>query len=193
MAKPTLILASQSPRRKDILSLMQIPFETLAVDTEEIIDPSLSLEDNITKIALAKAEAAAAVIAGDKRKAVILAADTVVAKGNQILGKPSGFDDAFNVLKSLQNRSHRVYTGFVLLFGEKTYTECVVTTVEFEPMSDSEIQRYLLSIKPYDKAGAYGIQDPLMACYIKRIEGCYYNVVGLPLSRVSKALKPLLC
>ncbi len=193
MAKPTLILASQSPRRKDILSLMQIPFETLAVDTEEIIDPSLSLEDNITKIALAKAEAAAAVIAGDKRKSVILAADTVVAKGNQILGKPSGFDDAFNMLKSLQNRSHRVYTGFVLLFGEKTYTECVVTTVEFEPMSDSEIQRYLLSVKPYDKAGAYGIQDPLMACYIKRIEGCYYNVVGLPLSRVSKALKPLLC
>ncbi len=193
MAKPTLILASQSPRRKDILSLMQIPFETLAVDTEEIVDPLLSLEDNITKIALTKAEAAALVIAGDKRKAVILAADTVVAKGNQILGKPAGFDEAFNMLKSLQNRSHRVYTGFVLLFGEKTYTECVVTTVEFEPMSDSEIQRYLLSVKPYDKAGAYGIQDPLMACYIKRIEGCYYNVVGLPLSRVSKALKPLLC
>ena len=193
MAKPTLILASQSPRRKDILSLMQIPFETLAVDTEEIIDPGLSLEDNITRIDLVKAEAAAAVIAGDKRKAVILAADTVVAKGNQILGKPSGFDEAFNMLKSLQNRSHRVYTGFVLLFGEKTYTECVVTTVEFEPMSDSEIQRYLLSVKPYDKAGAYGIQDPLMACYIKRIEGCYYNVVGLPLSRVNKALKPLLC
>ena len=193
MAKPTLILASQSPRRKEILSLMQIPFETLAVDTEEIIDPALSLEDNITKIALVKAEAAAALIAADKRKAVILAADTVVAKGNQILGKPSGFDEAFNMLKSLQNRSHRVYTGFVLLFGEKTYTECVVTTVEFEPMSDSEIQRYLLSVKPYDKAGAYGIQDPLMACYIKRIEGCYYNVVGLPLSRVNKALKPLLC
>jgi septum formation protein len=193
MAKPTLILASQSPRRKDILSLMQIPFETLAVDTEEILDPSLSLEDNITRIALAKAEAAAAVIADDCRKAVILAADTVVVKGNQILGKPAGFDEAFIMLKSLQNRSHRVYTGFVLLFGEKTYTECVATTVEFEPMSDNEIHRYLLSVKPYDKAGAYGIQDPLMACYIKRIEGCYYNVVGLPLSRVSKALKPLLC
>jgi septum formation protein len=193
MAKPTLILASQSPRRKDILSLMQIPFETLAVDTEEISDPSLSLEDNITRIALAKAEAAAAVIADDGRKAVILAADTVVVKGNQILGKPAGFDDAFIMLKSLQNRSHRVYTGFVLLFGEKTYTECVATTVEFEPMSDNEIHRYLLSVKPYDKAGAYGIQDPLMACYIKRIEGCYYNVVGLPLSRVCKVLKPLLC
>ncbi|MEI8186938.1 MAG: Maf family protein [Chlorobiaceae bacterium] len=193
MAKPTLILASQSPRRKDILSLMQIPFETLAVETEEIFDPFLSLEENVTKIAAAKAEATAALIAGDSRRTVILAADTVVAKGNQILGKPAGFDEAFLMLKSLQNRSHRVYTGFVLLFGEKSYTECVVTTVEFEPMSDHEIKRYLLSVKPYDKAGSYGIQDPLMACHIKRIEGCYYNVVGLPLSRVWKALKPLLC
>jgi septum formation protein len=193
MAKPKLILASQSPRRKELLSLMQIPFETVAVETEEVIDPTCSIEDNVTKIALAKAEATASLIAGHKRKTIILGADTVVTKGNQILGKPAGFDEAFMMLKSLQNRSHRVYTGFVLLFGEKAYTECVTTTVEFEPMSDNEIQRYLLSVKPYDKAGAYGIQDPLMACYIKRIEGCYYNVVGLPLSRVSKALKPLLC
>ena len=193
MAKPTLILASQSPRRKDILSLMQIPFETVAVETEEIFDPSYSIEQNVTAIALTKAEATAAQISGHKRKTVILSADTVVAIGNQILGKPAGFDEAFIMLKSLQNRSHRVYTGFVLLFGEKSYTECVATTVEFEPMSDNEIQRYLLSVKPYDKAGAYGIQDPLMSCYIKRIEGCYYNVVGLPLSRVCKALKPLLC
>ena len=193
MAKPTLILASQSPRRKDILSLMQIPFETVAVETEEIFDPACSLEQNVTTIALAKAEATAALISSHKGKTVILAADTVVAKGNQILGKPAGFDDAFMMLKSLQNRSHRVYTGFVLLFGDKRYTECVTTTVEFEPISDNDIRRYLLSVKPYDKAGAYGIQDPLMACYVKRIEGCYYNVVGLPLSRVCKALKPLLC
>ena len=193
MSKSTLILASQSPRRKDILSLMRVPFETVAVETEEIVDPECSLEDNITNIALEKAMAASRLITEKTRKTVILAADTVVTKGNQILGKPSGFDDAFMMLKSLQNRSHRVYTGFVLLFGENTYTECVSTTVEFEPMSDNEIQRYLLSVKPYDKAGAYGIQDPLMACYIKRIEGCYYNVVGLPLSRVCKALKPLLC
>jgi len=171
---------------------MQISFETVAVETEEIIDTALSIEDNVTKIALLKAEATAALIAQHNRKTVILAADTVVTKGNQILGKPSGFDDAFMMLKSLQNRSHRVYTGFVLLFGDKSYTECVSTTVEFEPISDNEIKRYLLSVKPYDKAGAYGIQDPLMACYIKRIEGCYYNVVGLPLSRVCKALKPLL-
>ena len=96
------------------------------------------------------------------------------------------------MLKSLQNRSHRVYTGFVLLCGNKTHTECVATTVEFEPMTDNEIKRYILSEKPYDKAGSYGIQDPLMACHVKRIDGCYYNVVGLPLSRVCKALKAFL-
>ncbi len=193
MAKPALILASQSPRRQQILSLMKIPFETLSVETDELIDSSCSLEDNVTKIALAKAEATAALVKNQNRKTVILGADTLVTKGNQILGKPADFDEAFMMLKNLQNRSHRVYTGFVLLFGDNTYTECVSTTVEFEPMTDKEIQRYLLSVKPYDKAGAYGIQDPLMACFIKRIEGCYYNVVGLPLSRVYKALKPILC
>ncbi len=193
MAKPALILASQSPRRQQILSLMKIPFETLSVETDELIDSSCSLEDNVTKIALAKAEATAALVKNQNRKTIILGADTLVTKGNQILGKPADFDEAFMMLKNLQNRSHRVYTGFVLLFGDNTYTECVSTTVEFEPMTDKEIQRYLLSVKPYDKAGAYGIQDPLMACFIKRIEGCYYNVVGLPLSRVYKALKPILC
>lgn len=172
---------------------MKIPFETLSVETDELIDSSCSLEDNVTKIALAKAEATATFLKNQNRKTIILGADTLVTKGNQILGKPADFDEAFMMLKNLQNRSHRVYTGFVLLFGDNTYTECVSTTVEFEPMTDKEIQRYLLSVKPYDKAGAYGIQDPLMACFIKRIEGCYYNVVGLPLSRVYKALKPILC
>ncbi|MEI6758543.1 MAG: septum formation protein Maf [Chlorobium sp.] len=189
MDKPALILASQSPRRKEILALMQRPFETMAVETTESIDPSLSIEENVTTIAHKKAEAAAILLGKSVRNTIILAADTVVAKGNRILGKPVNFDDAFDMLKSLQNRSHRVYTGFVLLSGEKTHTECVTTSVEFDPMSDTEIKRYLLSEKPYDKAGAYGIQDPVMACHIKRIEGCYYNVVGLPLSRVCKALK----
>jgi septum formation protein len=190
MGKPTLILASQSPRRRDILSLTQLPFETVSVDTPEIFDPAVSIEENVTRLAYEKA--LAALTPGQGSNTIILAADTVVAKGNRIFGKPSGFDEAFSMLKSLQNRSHRVYTGFVLLSGNKTHTECVSTTVELEPISDHEIQRYLLSEKPYDKAGAYGIQDALMASYVKRIEGCYYNVVGLPLSRVWKALKAFL-
>ena len=189
MGKPALILASQSPRRRDILALMLLPFDTVAVTTNETIDPSHSIEENVTRIALEKAEAAKILLPDQGRDAIILAADTVVTKGNRIFGKPEGFDDAFSMLKSLQNRSHRVYTGFVLLYGNKTHTECVSTTVEFEPMSDNEIKLYLLSAKPYDKAGAYGIQDPLIACHVKRIEGCYYNVVGLPISRVCKSLK----
>ncbi|MEI7933987.1 MAG: Maf family protein [Chlorobiaceae bacterium] len=189
MGKPALILASQSPRRRDILALMLLPFETVAVLTNETLDPSRSIEENVTRIALEKAEAAKVLLPGQGRNTIILAADTVVAKGNRIFGKPAEFEEAFSMLKSLQNRSHRVYTGFVLLYGDKTHAECVSTTVEFEPMSDNEIKRYLLSEKPYDKAGAYGIQDPLIACHVRRIEGCYYNVVGLPISRVCKSLK----
>jgi septum formation protein len=192
MAKPPLILASQSPRRRDILSLTLIPFETMAIETDETLDHALSIEENVTKIAREKAEAAASTMPEKGKNTIILTADTVVAKGNRIYGKPAGFDEAFDMLKSLQNRSHRVYTGFVLLCCDKIHTECVTTTVELEPMSDNEIKRYILSEKPYDKAGSYGIQDPLMACHVRRIEGCYHNVVGLPLSRVCKALKTFL-
>ncbi|NTW70450.1 MAG: septum formation protein Maf [Chlorobiaceae bacterium] len=192
MAKPALVLASQSPRRRDILSLTLLPFETIGVETRETLDSTCSIEENVTRIAHEKAEAAMLLFPEQGCGTVILTADTVVAKGKRIYGKPSGFDEAFEMLKSLQNRSHRVYTGFVLLCGTKTHTECVTTTVEFDPMSDNEIKRYLLSEKPYDKAGSYGIQDPLMACHVRRIEGCYYNVVGLPLSRVCKALKAFL-
>jgi len=192
MTKPALILASQSPRRRDILSLTLLPFEIMAVETPEVLDPLCSIEENVTRISLEKAEAALLMRPKKGESIIILTADTVVAKGNRIYGKPAGFDEAFDMLKSLQNRSHRVYTGFVLLCGEKTHTECVTTTVEFEPMTDNEIKRYLLSEKPFDKAGAYGIQDPLLACHVRRIEGCYHNVVGLPLSRVCKALKTFL-
>ncbi len=173
--------------------MMLLPFETLAVKSEERIDPASSIEENVTRLAHEKAVAASAVVESrGKGHTIILAADTVVAKGSQILGKPAGYDEAFAMLKSLQNRTHRVSTGFVLLSLRKRHTECVTTSVEFEPMSDGEIERYLLSQKPYDKAGSYGIQDPLLACHVRRIEGCYYNVVGLPLSAVCKALKGFL-
>ncbi|MEI8032160.1 MAG: Maf family protein [Chlorobiaceae bacterium] len=189
MKQPSLVLASTSPRRQLLLALMQIPFETIGVDTEELFDSACSIEDNVTRIALEKSRAAETLLGGSGRRRIILSADTVVAKGSKVLGKPTGFDDAFAMLRSLQNRSHQVYTGFVLHSAAGTHTECVSTSVEFEPMSDKEITRYLLAVKPYDKAGAYGIQDPLMACHVRRIEGCYYNVVGLPLSRVCIAMK----
>ncbi|NTV99082.1 MAG: septum formation protein Maf [Chlorobiaceae bacterium] len=189
MQKPLLILASQSPRRQEILSLALIPFETVSVDTPELFVPGFSIEENVRRIALEKAEAAAATKSLLNRETIILTADTVVVRDGEVLGKPVGCSQALSMLQSLQNRMHTVCTGFALLSGEESYTECVTTSVEFLPMTDEEIMRYLDTVKPYDKAGSYGIQDPLMACHIKRIEGCYYNVVGLPLSSVCNALK----
>ncbi len=192
MSYPGLILASQSPRRQAILSLTLLPFETVSIDTPERFDETLSIEENVKRIALEKAEAAAAALPAEKRKKIILTADTIVVKNGKILGKPAGYNEAFEMLQNLQDSSHLVYTGFALLCGQTIHLECVSTTVEFEPMTGEEIKRYLDTVKPFDKAGGYGIQDPLMACHIRRISGCYYNVVGLPLARVCKALKPFL-
>jgi septum formation protein len=192
MQKPLLILASQSPRRREILSLAQLPFESVSIDTPERFNPDHSIEENVKRIALEKAVAAAGAPAIRDRGTIILAADTVVVKDGMVLGKPGGYKEAFSMLLSLQNSRHSVFTGFALLTPKSSCTECVMTSVEFEPMSHDEIKRYLDTVKPFDKAGSYGIQDPLMACHVKRIEGCYYNVVGLPLSSVCKALKPFL-
>jgi septum formation protein len=192
MSFPGLILASSSPRRQEILSLTLLPFETVSIDTPERFDINLSIEENVKRIALEKAEAAFAALPNEKKKMIILAADTIVVKDGQILGKPGGYREAIGMLESLQDSSHQVFTGFALLSGKKMHQECVSTTVEIEAMSSDEISHYLDTMKPFDKAGAYGIQDPLMACHIRCISGCYYNVVGLPLARVCKALKSFL-
>lgn len=190
MQRPILILASQSPRRQAILSLALLPFDTVAIDTPEKFSHELTIEENVMRIALEKAEAAAPALR--YREAIILTADTVVVRDAEVLGKPGGYEEAFTMLHSLQNRSHQVCTGFAILCGDKSYTECVTTSVEFDPMTSEDIIHYLETVKPYDKAGSYGIQDPLMACHVRRIEGCYYNVVGLPLSSVCRALKAFL-
>ncbi|NTW56026.1 MAG: septum formation protein Maf [Chlorobiaceae bacterium] len=188
MPNPLLILASQSPRRREILSLAMIPFETVHIDTPEIFDPGFSLDENVRRIALEKASAASHLFID--KEVLILAADTVVVLDGKVLGKPGNHDEAFWMLRSLQNRKHRVCTGFALLSADNSFAECVATEVEFEPMTADEITRYLDTVRPFDKAGSYGIQDPLMACHVRRIEGCYYNVVGLPLSSVCRAMKP---
>lgn len=189
MQRPSLILASRSPRRRTILSLSLIPFETFSIDTPEHFEPDVSIEENVRRIALEKAETAAAAPVFRNRETIILTADTVVVRDREVLGKPRDYREALSMLQSLQNRTHTVCTGFALFSSTKTYTECVSTSVEFLPMSECDIMRYLDTVKPYDKAGSYGIQDPLLACHVKRIEGCYYNVVGLPLSSVCKALE----
>lgn len=188
METPNLILASQSPRRRELLSLLAIPFTALAVDTDETFDPMKTIEENVRKIAMQKAEAARTDYKGPE-PAVIIGADTVVVHAESVLGKPSTYDDAFRMLRKLQNATHKVHTGFAVVSDSHRHSECVTTSVTFEPMNDGEIERYLEKMKPFDKAGSYGIQDPIMACYVRRIDGCYYNVVGLPVSRLCHTMK----
>jgi len=126
---------------------------------------------------------------GAHKNVMVIGADTVVALGSSVLGKPGSCEEAVHMLQKLQNTTHKVHTGFALLSSGNSYSECATTTVEFEPMSEHDIKRYLDRVKPFDKAGSYGIQDPLMACHVRRIDGCYYNVVGLPVSRLCLALK----
>jgi len=187
-----LILASQSPRRKELLSLTGIPFTTMPAETDEVFDPHLSVEENVAEIALRKATAAWNRLPEKRERRIVIGADTVVVKDGAVLGKPADYDDAVRMLQALQNSTHRVHTGFALLCASGAICECVSTTVEFEEMGEEQIRRYLDTVRPFDKAGSYGIQDPIMACHVKRIDGCYYNVVGLPVSRLCIALKRLI-
>jgi septum formation protein len=189
--QPRLILASQSPRRRELLALTGIPFETASVDIDETFDRSLSVEDNVTAISWHKAEAVRTSLNLPADETVVLGSDTTVLLDGDPLGKPVDYEHAFSMLYALQGRKHEVLTGFCILHGKEAILDFARTIVEFEPMSPEEIDRYIEIMKPYDKAGSYGIQDSLLACYIRRIDGCYYNVVGLPVSKVFAALKPL--
>ncbi|NTW52372.1 MAG: septum formation protein Maf [Chlorobiaceae bacterium] len=186
-----LILASGSPRRRELLSLTGIPFETASVEIDETFDPSLSVEQNVTEISRKKAEAVCRSLNLPTDEAVVLGSDTTVLLDSRPLGKPLDYEHAFSMLWALQGRTHEVLTGFCILHGTEALLGHARTIVEFEPMTPEEIDRYIDLMKPFDKAGAYGIQDPMLACFIRRIDGCYYNVVGLPLSKVYAALKPL--
>jgi len=119
----------------------------------------------------------------------VLAADTIVVLDGDVLNKPNDENHAFEMLSKLQGRTHEVFTGFVLMRGKEVVTDFERTAVTFSPMSAEEIRTYIRTAKPFDKAGAYGIQDDFGACFIERIEGCYYNVVGLPLAKLYKTLK----
>ena len=191
MPSPSIVLASQSPRRRELLELMQIPFTTLPAHIDETFDPALTISENIMVIAGKKARTAAQKLTKLANNTIVLGADTIVVYGEMPLGKPSGYDEAYVMLETLQGTAHEVMTGFALLHGTSCQTGCVTTRVEFSPMTEQEIKQYIDTQKPFDKAGAYGIQDPYMSCFIQRIEGCYYNVVGLPLSSIYAVMRQL--
>ncbi len=181
-----LVLASQSPRRKELLGLLGRDFITLPVDADETIPPGTPPAEAVEMLAQRKARMAASQRPGD----LIVAADTVVAIDGMILGKPHSAQEAAAMLKRLSGRLHSVYTGVCVRYGEKERSFVAHTQVEFYPMEEGEIRWYLETGEPFDKAGAYGIQG-YGAVFVKGIIGDYYNVMGLPIARLRRELESL--
>ena len=181
-----LILASSSPRRAEILRNAGYAFTVLHSAVDETPIPGETPQDLVQRLAFAKAELVAARAVGP---VIVIAADTVVVLEGNILGKPRTTEDARQMLERLSGRTHAVVTGVALIrlpdAGRRQFVE--VTQVHFNSMSSEEITQYLASGEPFDKAGAYGIQG-MAGRFIPRVEGCYFNVMGLPLSRLSRAL-----
>ena len=183
---PRIILASRSPRRKQLLEQIGIKkFDILVPQAEEDYDPALSPEEIVSSICRRKAEAALA-LSGDPA-AIIIAADTMVFLDGLRLGKPRDQVDAFAMLSVLSGRTHRVCTGVTLCRGEQVETQVETTAVTFRPLTQDEIWGYIRSGEPMDKAGAYGAQGKA-ALFVSRIEGDYFNVMGLPLYLLGKML-----
>ena len=182
-----LVLASRSPRRREILQQAGIPFVVRPFDVDGSPLPGESARDYVTRIAREKANAAAIrALHGE----IILAADTTVTIHGEILGKPSDAADARRMLRLLSGQRHEVLTGICLRTASRTIEDCAETSVWFAPLSPAEIEEYAAGGEPMDKAGAYAIQG-LASKFVERIEGCYFNVMGLPVSMVYRHLREL--
>lgn len=181
-----IILASQSPRRKQLLEWAEVPFEVKVANTDESYPEHLSPEYIAVHIARNKA---IAIQQSSDNNMSILAADTIVVLQNEIIGKPADRADAIDILSRLAGQHHKVITGVVILKGNEETSFADVTDVEFHPLTAAEIEFYVDKYQPYDKAGAYAIQEWIGVVGIKAIRGDFYNVMGLPVSRVVQALK----
>jgi septum formation protein len=184
-----IVLASASPRRAEILRNAGIPFETLAEIVDESLKPGELRADYVRRVALAKVRAAAGV-QRDPGESLFIGADTVVVANDEILGKPESADDARRMLRLLSGKIHEVHTGLAVIRRPGSAEAVVeeVTRVTFAVMSHDEIDAYIATNEPFDKAGAYGIQG-IGGRYVTRIEGCYFNVMGLPLARLWTLLR----
>jgi len=182
-----LILGSKSPRRQELLRGLGMEFEVRTMDTDESYPDSLAAHDVPEYIARLKANAFTNLAASD----TLITADTVVIVDGRIFGKPHTREEAFSMLRLLQNRSHQVITGVCIRQGVKTVSFSDETIVHLTPISDDEIYYYIDNYRPYDKAGAYGIQEWIGYVGVDRIEGSYFNVMGFPVHKVYKVLKEL--
>lgn len=181
-----LILASNSPRRAEILTKGGFSFEKRVADTDETLPDGILPAEAVEILAQRKGHAVFR--AADE---VVLAADTVVALDNRILGKPKDENDAKEMLRALAGRTHSVFTGVYITDGEREFLFHAETRVTFYPLTDAEVAAYVQSGEPMDKAGAYGIQGR-GALFVEKIDGDYLNVVGLPLAKTARILKEVL-
>ena len=179
-----IVLASGSPRRKQLLNMLGLEFTVCPAQGEEILPPQAGPEETVTALSRQKAAEVAGRFPPD---ALIIAADTIVWHDGKRLGKPKNAADAAEMLSGLSGANHRVYTGVTLQLGDRVLTQAEETTVSFRALTPAEIQAYIATGEPMDKAGAYGVQGK-GALLVERLEGDFFNVMGLPVLRLSRML-----
>ena len=180
-----IILASRSPRRQELLKLLGVDFTIHTADIDETMDPDLPPEQEVARVGAEKAKAVAASCGADD---IIIAADTIVVIDGQILGKPKSTADAVRMLNLLSGRRHEVMTGLTVLHGGSIQSRVVRTGIEFRTLSDREIDAYVATGEPMDKAGAYGIQGRA-SIFVRHLDGDYFCVMGLPLCPLAEMLR----
>ena len=178
-----IILASSSPRRSELMTLAGFRFDVICADIDEIVPEKAMPQEVVMSLALQKAQA----VAKAHRKSAVVGSDTVVALDGKILGKPKNDENAREMLKFLSGKAHSVFTGVTLIKGDITRSFSVETKVKFFDLTDEEIDEYIKTGEPADKAGAYGIQG-YGSLLVEKIDGDYFNVVGLPVSKLAREL-----
>jgi len=185
-----IYLASRSPRRRKLLKQLGIKFKSFSVNLDEKINGGEKPVNLVKRLSIEKLELARKKI----KSGLIITADTIVVLNNKIIGKPKNKKEAVQYLKLLSGKQHIVFTGFAVMNipANKIIVDYEKTEVKFRILDDDEINDYVLRGSPLDKAGAYGIQDDFGAVFVEKINGCYYNVVGLPLTKLYQALRKLI-
>jgi len=182
-----IVLASQSPRRRELLELMGLDYIVRTAKVDETMNPFAIPSDEVARVSLLKAKAVAPRCREDD---IIIGADTIVVCDSLVMGKPRSEAEAFSMLRRLSGREHQVMTGLSVLLGDREETTAVTTTLRFRPLSDEEIRAYIATGEPMDKAGGYAIQG-LASMFVVGLDGDYYNVVGLPVCTLSIMLRKL--
>ena len=180
-----ILLASNSPRRKELLQNLEFNFEVVSIDCEELYPENLAVKDIAGYLSNLKADSYG-MLGKDE---ILITADTIVALENEILGKPKNAEEAKEMLRKLSGKKHEVYTAFTIKNSEKSISKTDVSAVNFGEITEEEIDFYIKNYKPFDKAGSYGVQEWLGMAKIEKIEGSYYTIMGLPTHLVYSVLK----